>query len=244
MRHSIFLIALSLLCGIASASPVRDDSAAKAAYDESAWEIIVPVEYVANTGGMNYFNLLFKKSDVPDIVMEVKFSNCAYAGNQYKYYNGLLGWCEATNGYSTGLRVGSNGIVLVDGRNADGETIIEYAPPVDIEATLSSSGAIVNGVEIPDYRMSLLYSYTFPLGLFCFSSSVNCTPKGGSAALSCGRGRFHYLRVYSGDELVFYFQPVRFLNENRQWEGAVLDLISGELFRNQGTGSFAIGPDL
>lgn len=36
---------------------------------------------------------------------------------------------------------------------------------------------------------------------------------------------------------------VRFLNENNEWEGAMYDTVSGQLFRNQGTGAFGIGPD-
>ena len=38
--------------------------------------------------------------------------------------------------------------------------------------------------------------------------------------------------------------PVRFTNEFDEDEGAMYDLVSGKLFRNQGTGSFIIGPDL
>lgn len=39
-------------------------------------------------------------------------------------------------------------------------------------------------------------------------------------------------------------QAVRFTNELGQQEGAMYDFVSGELFRNAGTGSFIIGPDL
>lgn len=39
------------------------------------------------------------------------------------------------------------------------------------------------------------------------------------------------------------FIPVRFTNERGETEGAMYDRISGQLFRNQGTGKFVIGPD-
>ena len=39
------------------------------------------------------------------------------------------------------------------------------------------------------------------------------------------------------------FIPVRFTNELGQSEGAMYDRVSGQLFRNAGTGSFVIGPD-
>lgn len=37
--------------------------------------------------------------------------------------------------------------------------------------------------------------------------------------------------------------PVRFTNEHGQSEGAMYDRVSGQLFRNVGTGTFTIGPD-
>ena len=38
-------------------------------------------------------------------------------------------------------------------------------------------------------------------------------------------------------------QPVRFVNEQGVSEGAMYDRVSGQLFRNAGTGAFVIGPD-
>lgn len=38
--------------------------------------------------------------------------------------------------------------------------------------------------------------------------------------------------------------PVRFTNENGVSEGAMYDKVSGQLFRNAGTGAFVIGPDV
>lgn len=45
-----------------------------------------------------------------------------------------------------------------------------------------------------------------------------------------------------GDVLADMF-PVRFMNENGVSEGAMFDKVSGQLFRNAGTGAFIIGPD-
>ena len=39
------------------------------------------------------------------------------------------------------------------------------------------------------------------------------------------------------------FIPVRFTNELGETEGAMYDRVSGQLFRNAGTGAFVIGPD-
>lgn len=46
-----------------------------------------------------------------------------------------------------------------------------------------------------------------------------------------------------GDETTYDMIPVRFTNENCVSEGAMYDRVSGKLFRNQGTGTFIIGPD-
>jgi len=62
-------------------------------------------------------------------------------------------------------------------------------------------------------------------------------------------GRFSYLLLFNitlsnYGEVEFDAIPVRFPNELGEWEGAMYDFVSGELFRNQGTSSFVIGPDL
>lgn len=56
-------------------------------------------------------------------------------------------------------------------------------------------------------------------------------------------GMFGSIRVENPD-LVCDFIPVRFTNENNQSEGAMYDKVTKQLFRNQGTGDFVIGPDM
>ena len=50
------------------------------------------------------------------------------------------------------------------------------------------------------------------------------------------------IQIKQGGVTVRNFIPVRFTNEFGQTEGAMYDRVSGQLFRNQGTGSFVIGP--
>lgn len=58
-------------------------------------------------------------------------------------------------------------------------------------------------------------------------------------------GRIYRFRAFDGEgNIVIDYQPVRFTNEFGYEEGAMYDFVSGELFRNQGTGNFIIGPDL
>ena len=50
--------------------------------------------------------------------------------------------------------------------------------------------------------------------------------------------------VFSVDNAIIgSFFPVRFTNEDGVSEGAMYDKVSGQLYRNAGTGAFVIGPD-
>lgn len=51
-------------------------------------------------------------------------------------------------------------------------------------------------------------------------------------------GRLYYCKVYEAGEIAADFVPVR-----KDGEGCLYDRVSGELFHNQGTGAFAVGPD-
>ena len=55
--------------------------------------------------------------------------------------------------------------------------------------------------------------------------------------------RIYSLKMYNGADVLQDFIPVRFTNALGETEGAMYDRNSGELFRNQGAGSFIIGPD-
>ena len=57
-------------------------------------------------------------------------------------------------------------------------------------------------------------------------------------------GRIYGCSITENDDIVCEYQPVRFTNEYGETEGAMYDRVSGQLFRNQGTGSFIIGPDI
>lgn len=55
--------------------------------------------------------------------------------------------------------------------------------------------------------------------------------------------RMFFLKLTVEGVLTLDLEPVRFTNENGETEGAMYDRVSGELFRNRGTGAFVIGPD-
>ena len=55
--------------------------------------------------------------------------------------------------------------------------------------------------------------------------------------------RIYSCQIYQNGILVSDLIPVRFTNESGVSEGAMYDHVSGQLFRNAGTGAFIIGPD-
>ena len=69
----------------------------------------------------------------------------------------------------------------------------------------------------------------------CYLFSVN------GYNVSAARIRLFGFNINGGETMEM--KPVRFLNEENEWEGGLLDIVSGEIFRNQGRGSFLIGPD-
>ena len=55
--------------------------------------------------------------------------------------------------------------------------------------------------------------------------------------------QWKYAIFEQDDSVVRDFIPVRFTNEDGESEGAMFDKVSGQLFRNSGTGAFIVGPD-
>lgn len=66
----------------------------------------------------------------------------------------------------------------------------------------------------------------------------------GTAVDDCTSMKIWYFKIIHGSTLVRDYIPVRFTNELGQSEGAMYDRVSRKLFRNAGTGSFIIGPDV
>ena len=56
-------------------------------------------------------------------------------------------------------------------------------------------------------------------------------------------GKVFRVVITKDDVVIRDFQPVRFTNELGESEGAMYDRVSGELFRNAGTGAFNYGND-
>lgn len=66
---------------------------------------------------------------------------------------------------------------------------------------------------------------------------------GNGAVTEIPHCRFYHVQLLEFSTVVRDFISVRFTNDQNQNEGAMYDRVSGQLFRNAGTGAFVIGPD-
>ena len=55
--------------------------------------------------------------------------------------------------------------------------------------------------------------------------------------------RLYDFKIYQENTVVCDTKMCRYTNENGVSEGAMYDRVSGQLFRNAGTGALVIGPD-
>lgn len=83
---------------------------------------------------------------------------------------------------------------------------------------------------------SMTYTGDFSSSLWVFMT--HRTGNGGPYNNYYMTSKVFYCKIYRDGVLVRDFIPVRFTNELNQSEGAMYDKVSGQLFRNQGTGSF------
>lgn len=85
------------------------------------------------------------------------------------------------------------------------------------------------------YNPTMSFSH-YPILVFAFSN--NGTP-------TIARGMVvSRVRISKSRVIIRNMIPVRFTNEYGSTEGAMYDLVSGEVFRNKGSGEFLIGPDV
>lgn len=115
-------------------------------------------------------------------------------------------------------------------------TVNSYNRPIRVFVSQSGAYDIDNGAKTGQATPQSAFGYASPIVLFA-TSYTSITPAAAGA-------RIHYFRIWREDDFEMEMYPVRFLNEFDEWEGGMYDMVSGELFLNQGTGSFVIGPDL
>lgn len=98
--------------------------------------------------------------------------------------------------------------------------------------------------DIPNLRFVIDGKQYLSSGMYAPVMEVPLTVFYRDITTRLGVFRLYGFTITRSYNLVMDLAPVRFLNEQGVIEGAMYDRASGELFRNQGTGSFIIGPDI
>lgn len=113
----------------------------------------------------------------------------------------------------------------------------QVVPSGLVDIIQDSSGVIINGSSYSyDYKQTVIERSGYTMVLFAARN-------GPTTVASNMVGKIYYCAIWDDDVLVRDFIPVRFTNDRGETEGAMYDRVSGQIFGNQGTGAFIIGPD-
>ena len=137
--------------------------------------------------------------------------------------------------YSKQPRQTHRGKLNFHGNNAILSDVIQTDDPVRFDVSISANGSDTVNVSC---------------GSFSRNASIKNIKDSGHFTLlwnhvnnSLAKTRLIEV-VFSVDNTILgSFIPVRFTNEDGVSEGAMYDKVSGQLYRNAGTGAFVIGPD-
>lgn len=132
-----------------------------------------------------------------------------------------------------------------------GTSVVPLDSVVEVSVVVNADGGFyyINGTLIDSKPRSawtdaIKGAYMAPLRILADGTQSATGWVDGSFYRPCTVARLYWVKYYDGSgNLVFDLQPVRFTNELGQSEGAMYDRVSGEIFRNAGTGAFTIGPD-
>ena len=113
----------------------------------------------------------------------------------------------------------------------------EAVPSGLVDIVQDSNGAIVNGNSYSySATQTVVEQSGYTMAMFAGRSST-------TTVTANMVGRIYSCQIWQNGVLVRDFIPVRFTNGLGQSEGAMYDRVSGQLFRNSGTGAFNYGND-
>ena len=107
---------------------------------------------------------------------------------------------------------------------------------IDFDLTAGDMCLTIDGREIKTSTKTQPSRGLFPLFI--------CAPSGDNKLTRLVKSRIYRFSAWHQGELVEDLVPIRFLNENGEQEGAMYNRVTGELYRNQGSDAFVIGPDV
>ena len=231
---SILLSSVYMVCGAAPTKSMlaTDLTRIDEGDDPVLPDGIVAVEYIESTG-TQYINTGIPYNSYTDEI------NCTIEVTEVVKYGYVFGCNENINGgtryfavrrlqnYDRWQFLGASNISSLEELYLNTTYHIRISPQY--------KGSFIN-----DYYFNSSYSdnyvYTRPLYLLAVNNIVD-------AAFKNKAKLYHYSHLREGETIIDLI-PVRVEDDYSNDFGAMYDLVSGELFLNQGTGSFIIGPDL
>ena len=223
---SLFCLALAVLTAslVTLARPIRGASAASSEeFPANDLPYDAEVEYLISTGTQFINTHIY-----PKIGYEYRFDITPNTA-RFGYIFGAL-----QNNLVTGIAQTSDKWVLYN-TTASRQVDLGLSVGTRYSFVFNQSSLFING--IPCDGVFGTSNVKAPLGVFARLSWT------GSPSMFASNVAIHNFQIFDGDTPVLDLQPVRFSNEEGLTEGALYDRVSGELFRNAGTGSFLIGPD-
>ena len=137
--------------------------------------------------------------------------------------------------YLTQAGQSQRGKLNFHGHNSVLSDLIQTDDPVRFDVSVSANGSNIVNISCGSFSSSANIKNITDSGRFILLWNL--------ANNSLAKTRLVKV-VFSVDNTILgSFIPVRFTNEDGVSEGAMYDKVSGQLFRNAGTGAFVIGPD-
>ena len=182
---------------------------------------VVPVEYI-ESHGTEYIDTGIKSAPTTKAVVDTAF----------------------TSGSVLGVVIPSNYSMLFCFTSGTASTVrYYYGSTSNYDYTIDKTMRHVYGIS-KDFEIdgSVVYtsSNTLTTGMqniYAFGRLNNGNPN------DLLKGKIFSLKIYDGDTPARKFLPVR-VGTGSTWEGAMMDVLTRKVYRNQGTGAFTYGNDL
>ena len=217
---SLVLTAAPIKSGIGARETSSINGEAKLPYD-------AVVEYI-QTRGQQWIDTGYVPTSFPNLELR---GACPYSTTI------VFGMYSPVNAFVVGVRNinSSDGqIWWYDGKDSRVVKNTKYEPHLEFRLYTNGDKFVV-GPHSTD---------SFIVDLSSNKQSIRLNTARWSSYNSSSDTKIKWFKIWDGEELVLDLVPVRFTNSAGETDGGLYDRVSGRLLKNQGTGTFVVGPDV
>ena len=225
MKRNVLVIVLMALAAIAYCKPVRNALGAKAGEKGIRLPYDAEVQYLESTG-TQWIN-----TGIAPNVIDSKIEITYASGSGHLF--GARTHSDPTQRYLWSLY--APGMTTIRGDWIGSKAYISVAASAKKVTFVSHANGSAILYNDTTYAGDSKTTISDSIYLFAVNTS-------GSVSVAITMQLYDF-KIWQSNLLVRDMIPVRFTNESGQSEGAMYDRVSGQLFRNQGTGAFLYGPD-